>query len=58
MGLFAFKRLREREALAKAGASFSQPEPTPKIESTPEKPAAPKRRRGRPKAVKADGDHD
>jgi hypothetical protein len=58
MGLFAFKRLREREALAKAGASFSQEESAPKIDLTPEEPTAPKRRRGRTKTVKADGNHD
>jgi hypothetical protein len=34
MGLFAFRRLREQEALASAGASFSTAEPTPKLEVT------------------------
>ena len=28
MGMFAFRRLREAEALANAGASFSNAEPT------------------------------
>ena len=31
MGMFAFRRLREQEALATAGASFPIAEPTPKI---------------------------
>ena len=31
MGLFAFRRLRDREALATAGASFLKAEPTPKL---------------------------
>ena len=34
MGLFAFRRLREQEALASAGASFPIAEPTPKLEVT------------------------
>lgn len=34
MGLFAFRRLREQEALVSAGASFSTAEPTPKLELT------------------------
>ena len=39
MGLFAFRRLRELEALASAGASFSNAEPTPKLEVTQTAPA-------------------
>jgi hypothetical protein len=42
MGMFAFRRLRELEVSASAGASFSNAEPTPKLESTPEKPATKK----------------
>lgn len=38
MGLFAFRRLRELEALASAGASSSIAEPTPKLEVTEELP--------------------
>ena len=38
MGLFAFRRLREREALATAGASFFMAEPEPKLEVTPDQP--------------------
>ena len=38
MGLFAFRRLRELEALASAGASFPIAEPTPKLEVTEELP--------------------
>jgi hypothetical protein len=38
MGLFAFRRLREMEALASAGASSSIAEPTPKLEVTEELP--------------------
>ncbi len=44
MGLFAFRRLRELEALAEAGASFTIAEPAPILEEIPE-PPAPKRRR-------------
>jgi len=58
MGMFAFRRLREREVSASAGASFSNAEPTPKLESTPEKPAPKKRRTVKPKAEPADGNHD
>ena len=32
MGMFAFRRLRELEVSASAGASFSNAEPTPKLE--------------------------
>ena len=39
MGMFAFRRLREAEALANAGASFSNAEPTPKLEVTETAPA-------------------
>jgi hypothetical protein len=38
MGMFAFRRLREQEALASAGASFPIAEPTPKLEVTEELP--------------------
>jgi len=38
MGLFAFRRLRELEALASAGASSSIAEPTPTLEVTEELP--------------------
>ena len=38
MGMFAFRRLREQEALATAGASSSIAEPTPKLEVTEELP--------------------
>jgi hypothetical protein len=38
MSLFAFRRLREREALATAGASFSDAEPTPTLEVTEDQP--------------------
>ena len=38
MGMFAFRRLREMEALASAGASFPIAEPTPKLEVTEELP--------------------
>jgi hypothetical protein len=38
MGMIAFRRLREREALATAGASFSDAEPTPKLEITEDQP--------------------
>lgn len=38
MSMFAFRRLREREALASAGASFSTAEPTPKLEVTEDQP--------------------
>lgn len=39
MGMFAFRRLREQEALASAGASSSIAEPTPKLEVTDKAPA-------------------
>ena len=38
MGLFAFRRLRDREALATAGASFPIAEPTPKLQLTEDQP--------------------
>ena len=38
MGMFAFRRLREAEALATAGASLSIAEPTPKLEVTEDQP--------------------
>jgi len=56
--MFAFRRLREREVSASAGASFSNAEPTPKLESTPEQTAPKKRRTVKPKAEPADGNHD
>jgi hypothetical protein len=46
MGLFAFRRLRELEALASAGASFSNAEPTPKLDSNQKQ-----RRRGKLKQL-------
>jgi hypothetical protein len=58
MGMLAFRRLREQEALASAGASFSDAEPTPKLESTPEQATPKKRRTVKPKAEPADGNHD
>ena len=54
MGLFAFRRLREQEALATAGASFSTAEPTPKLDT--EEPAPKKRRTVKPKAEPTDAD--
>ena len=37
MAMYAFRRLREREALATAGASFSNAEPVSKLEvATPQ----------------------
>ena len=56
MGMIAFRRLREREALATAGASFSNAEPTPKLET--EEPAPKKRRTVKPKAETTDANHD
>ena len=41
MGLFAFRRLREQEALAAAGASLSIAEPTPTLEVTEDQPLSP-----------------
>jgi hypothetical protein len=38
MGMIAFRRLREREALATAGAFFSNAEPTPTLEVTEDQP--------------------
>jgi hypothetical protein len=58
MGMFAFRRLRETEALANAGASFSNAEPTPKIEQTKEEPKPKKQRIPKPKTELVDGDHD
>jgi hypothetical protein len=55
MGMFAFRRLREQEALASAGASFSNAEPTPTIEVVEEQ-LEPKRRRAvKPKLEAPDG---
>ena len=56
MGMFAFRRLREAEALANAGASFSNAEPTPKLEVT--EPTPKKRRTVKPKVEPTDGNHD
>ena len=39
MGLFAFRRLQQQEALANAGASFPIAELTPKLELTEPSPA-------------------
>ena len=53
MGMFGFRRLREREAAAKAAAFLSSDEP--KITTEPK----PKRRRTvKPKPEKPDGDHN
>jgi hypothetical protein len=57
MGLFAFRRLREVEALAQAGASFSIAEPKPKLE-TASKPKPKRARVAKPKKEPVDGDHD
>ena len=56
MSMFAFRRLREREALATAGASFPIAEPTPKLET--EEPTPKKRRAVKPKAEPTDGNFD
>ena len=56
MAMFAFRRLREQEALVSTGASFSNAEPTPKLET--EEPAPKKRRTVKPKAEAIDADHD
>jgi hypothetical protein len=56
MAMFAFRRLREQEALASAGASFSNAEPTPKLET--EEPAPKKRRTVKLKAEPIDANHD
>jgi hypothetical protein len=58
MGMFAFRRLRETEALASAGASFSNAEPTPKIEATEAAPAPKRRRTPKLKQEPANGDSD
>lgn len=58
MGMFAFRRLREAEALANAGASFSNAEPTLKIEQTTEEPKPKRRRTSKPKTEPVNGDHD
>lgn len=57
MGMFAFKRMREREAAANAAASFC----VPKIEAKPEPKSEPKPKKQRtvkPKMEKANGDND
>jgi hypothetical protein len=56
MGMFAFRRLREAEALANAGASFSNAEPTTKLEI--EESAPKKRRTVKPKVEPTDGHLD
>jgi hypothetical protein len=58
MGMFAFRRLRNTEALAEAGASFSNAEPTPKIEQTQEEPKPKRQRTSKPKTEPVNGDHD
>lgn len=56
MAMYAFRRLREREALASAGASFSNAEPIPKLEA--EEPAPKKRRTVKPKVEPTDANLD
>lgn len=56
--MFAFRRLREREALATAGASFSDAEPSPKLETVSDQPAPKKRRVAKPKMEADDADFD
>lgn len=58
MSMFAFRRLREREALANAGASFSNAEPAPKLETVSDQPAPKKRRIAKPKAETNDANFD
>ena len=58
MGLFAFRRLREQEALATAGASLSIAEPATKLEVPEEQPAPKRRRVVKPKTEVTDGDYD
>lgn len=58
MGLFAFRRLRELEALATAGASFSNAEPTPKLEIVDEQPEPKRRRAVKPKLEAPNGDRN
>jgi hypothetical protein len=58
MGMFAFRRLRESEVSASAGTSFSNAEPTPKIEATEAKPTPKRRRSSKLKPESANGDHD
>jgi len=58
MGLFAFRRLRDREALATAGASFPIAEPTPKLKTVNEQPAPKRRRAVKPKSEAPDGDRN
>lgn len=58
MGLFAFRRLRELEALATAGASFSNAEPTPKLETVDEQPEPKRRRAVKPKLEAPNGDRN
>jgi|694.fasta_scaffold05309_17 hypothetical protein len=58
MGLFAFRRLREREALATAGAFFSMAEPEPKLEVVEEQPAPKRRRAVKSKPESTNGDRN
>lgn len=56
MGLFAFRRLREQEALATAGVSFPVAEPTTTLETVDEQPAPKRRRVVKPKLEPTNGD--
>ena len=58
MGLFAFRRLRDAEALAQAGASFSVAEPEPKLEVIEEPPKPKRSKRTKTTAEPLNGDHD
>jgi hypothetical protein len=58
MGMFAFRRLREMEALASAGASFPIAEPTPKLEIVNEQPEPKRRRAVKPKLEAPNGDRN
>ena len=58
MGLFAFRRLRELEALATAGASSSIAEPAPKLEIINEQPEPKRRRAVKPKLEAPNGDRN
>jgi hypothetical protein len=56
--MIAFRRLREREALATAGASFSNAELAPKLETVDEQPEPKRRRAVKPKQEAANGDRN
>ena len=58
MAMFAFRRLREREALATAGASFSNAELAPKLETVDEQPEPKRRRAVKPKQEAPNGDRN